>query len=46
MKLALNKKTLKHLSKSKKTLPEELTPQVAGGRAISKTLTRPDYSCR
>ncbi|WDE02111.1 MULTISPECIES: hypothetical protein [Thalassomonas] len=31
MKLKLNKKKLKNLSKDKKSLPAEMTPQVAGG---------------
>ena len=31
VKLKLNKKKLKNLSKDKKDLPAEMTPQVAGG---------------
>ena len=34
MKLKLNKVQLKNLSNDEKVLPNALTPQVAGGRAI------------
>ncbi|SFD27105.1 hypothetical protein [Pseudoalteromonas denitrificans] len=32
MKLSLNKKKLKNLSKDNKALPSDMTPQVGGGR--------------
>ncbi|SFC92012.1 hypothetical protein [Pseudoalteromonas denitrificans] len=35
MKLKLNKKKLKNLSKDQKSLPADMTPQVAGGGPIT-----------
>ncbi|SFC87903.1 hypothetical protein [Pseudoalteromonas denitrificans] len=37
MKLKLNKKKIKNLSKDTTILPSDMTPQVAGGRAIPET---------
>ncbi|SFD41269.1 hypothetical protein [Pseudoalteromonas denitrificans] len=34
MKLKLNKKNLKNLSKDAKTIPADMTPQVAGGARL------------
>lgn len=34
MKLKLNKKKIKNLSKDQKALPNDMTPQVAGGRVF------------
>lgn len=39
MKLKLNKKKLKNLSKDNKALPEVLTPQVGGGRIELDTVS-------
>jgi len=39
MKLKLNKKKIKNLSKDRKSLPAEMTPQIAGGGHITEWLT-------
>lgn len=44
MKLKLNKKKLKNLSKDNKVLPVELTAQIGGGRDPVKT-TDMSYLC-
>lgn len=44
MKLKLNKKKLKNLTKDTKALPVDMTPQVAGGYTTYRTWSR-DGDC-
>ena len=47
MKLKLNKKKIKNLSKDNKTLPADMTPQIAGGFSAygCGPISDPNYSC-
>jgi hypothetical protein len=46
MKLKLNKKKLKNLSKDRKSLPAEMTPQIAGGGIFDElTVAGKIYTC-
>ncbi|WP_171045617.1 hypothetical protein [Pseudoalteromonas rubra] len=46
MKLALNKKNIKQLTKDSKALNNEMTPQVAGGKTIYPSIPpQTEFSC-
>ena len=46
MKLKLNKKKIKNLSKDRKSIPAEMTPQIAGGGYFDElTVAGKIYSC-
>ncbi len=50
MKLTLNKKKIKNLSKDNKSIPSEVTPQIGGGGApgdnLSKRVCHSDVTCQ
>ncbi|SFD64903.1 hypothetical protein [Pseudoalteromonas denitrificans] len=46
MKLKLNKKKLKNLSKDNKSLPADMTPQVGGGKGFNSFEVCPTYDAR
>ncbi len=45
MKLKLNKKKMKNLSKDNKAVPAEMTPMVAGGVNRQRLTLEPAYTC-
>ncbi len=45
MKLQLNKKKLKNLSKDAQILPSDMTPNIAGGEVQAKNAYRSNGSC-